>query len=112
MLTRPKVIVPDQNGRRPPSPFSVSSLLLVLLLLVLLGSAFSFLQPGNTLLKRTVQCTRLAFRLHRRKSRRVTFRLSLYELEESLAILILVIGRIKFSFEQTDQVLGHRDLFL
>src|ERR1051325_12016041 len=71
-LTKPKVSVPDQNGRGVPSPSSSSSGRLRFA--VRLGSAFLLFQSLQTLFEHAIQRRSLALCFHGVQSRRFALR--------------------------------------
>src|SRR6185369_2318083 len=108
-LTRPKLRVPDQNGRAAAfSPSSGSGLLRVVL-----GSSFLLSsQRVDALREYAVERSRLALRLDRFQLRRASFRFLLDELNYALAILIFIFFRIELALQHLYELRRHGQLFL
>src|SRR6185295_19908438 len=108
MLTRPKVIVPDQNGRVLESSSEGSGLDAR----VRLGN-FPLLPPPGGLLsfQRCDTLRQIAFQRgcrallpHCMKPGFLTFRLGFDELDDSIAILVAKLFEIEVTFERADQL--------
>src|ERR1051326_7515628 len=103
MLTRPKLIVPDQNGRAATLGSStwVSGLVLVVLLLgnLFLPAPFHCGQAFGQLFIERSCCTPL---FHSRQTRMFALRLFLDKAHQALAILVPTLFRLELAFRGGD----------